>query len=202
MRFTVIAAIIAAALLVAVPAQAQDRRAGIERAKAQGMDIDPRAERYMAQAPVGSCANDPTQAKCPRAERVVFTGAAAATSIKARARGAQAEACRLRTNYPSPYKYQGQAWMKGEQFCIAYPPVVYHELYGALYKWYNAKRYLMASRLSTGGSPGNWLFVTVRYDCTTHAVWRTWEAESVGYSWAYGTIWAGTNFRRDPMYCG
>jgi hypothetical protein len=90
--------------------------------------------------------------------------------------------------------------MKGENYCEA--PVTHHELYGALYKWYNAKRYLMASRLNPNGAPGQTIYITVRYDCTSVSVWRTWEAEAVGFSWAYGTIYSGTNFRRDPMYCG
>jgi hypothetical protein len=74
---TVVAAIFAA-LLLAAPAQALDNdwqaRAGIEKAKAAGIKIDPAAEELMARAPIGTCANDPTLAKCPPAHAVVFTG--------------------------------------------------------------------------------------------------------------------------------
>lgn len=48
----------------------QEPAAGVERAKAAGIRIDAAAERAMVQAPIGSCFNDPTQAKCPPAHAV------------------------------------------------------------------------------------------------------------------------------------
>ena len=61
-------------------------RAGIAHAKEAGMYVDPAVEEMMARAPIGSCANDPTLAKCPSAHAIVLvepaevSGPAAPTS--------------------------------------------------------------------------------------------------------------------------
>ena len=216
----VLAALVAA-LFIAAPSHAQTTRdgvtakslEGISNAREDGIYVDPAVEPLMARAPVGSCANDPTRPKCPPATAVMLSGdgtygplatpptqPVGLAAKRVRARAAQIPACRVRVNATSPYKYQGMAQMDGQNYCEA--PVTHHELYGALYKWYNNVRHLMNSRLNASGVPGSTINIKVRYDCTSVSVWRTWEAEAVGYSWAYGTIWAGFNFRRDPMYCG
>jgi hypothetical protein len=62
----------AVALLVAAPAHAHDTRQGIANARAAGIAVDPRAAPLMAEAPAGTCANDPTRPKCPRVHAVVY----------------------------------------------------------------------------------------------------------------------------------
>jgi hypothetical protein len=54
-----------ALFIIAAPAHAWDRQAGIDKARIAGVKIGPRAERVMARAPRGSCANHPTHVECP-----------------------------------------------------------------------------------------------------------------------------------------
>jgi hypothetical protein len=120
---TAIAAILAA-LALAAPAEALDddwrATAGIAKAKAAGVQIDPAVEEAMARAPVGSCPNDPTQPNCPHATRVLesptveladgalaFAPGPAATATTARDAAQWPWQCQLRLSDASPYKAAG-----------------------------------------------------------------------------------------------
>jgi hypothetical protein len=212
---TAVAAIFAA-LLLAAPAQALDgdwrARAGIEKAKAAGIKIDPAAEELMARAPSGTCANDPTLPKCPPAHAVVFTGSTSyaddgtpvalspsTTHRRPPVAHAAIDQCRVRVTDRSPYKAVGMAQMDAQNYCSA--AVTTHELYGVLRKYYNGQWYAMASRYKGGGIPGKTLYVSVRYDCTATPV-RAWVARADAYALLRGVWYAGTQSRYNNLACG
>lgn len=199
------AALVCALLLSAVAAPAasgQDNipveRRGIAKAKAAGIEIDSKAvEGAMARAPVGSCPNDPTQPKCPKAEAmaegegsvwgpdVTAARTAQAGKGKAWARAAQWPwYCQLYWNSDNPYKAAGWAQMNASTTCTS--AIEYHELYGSLHKRYNGEWYQMSYHAL--GAPGG---VTIRvrayYDCTA-SVSRYWRANAD--AWAlYAGAW-------------
>jgi hypothetical protein len=110
----------------------------------------------MERAPAGSCPNDPTQPKCPKATKVIESptveqddGAIAfapgpAASATREARAAQWPwQCQLRLGDASPYKAAGYAQMDTSATCSV--AVSAFELYGFLRKSYNGQWHNMAS---------------------------------------------------------
>jgi hypothetical protein len=149
-----------------------DQRAGIERARAAGIFIDAKAEQLMANAPIGSCFNDPTQPKCPPARAMsgeqgtdrgpdggvayAPSGDADATSATtSRRTGATANAaaytpqCFLYASVPDYFV----AAVHGDGTNICTSAVTKHELYVNLDKYYSTKWYQMDIGFNTGG-PG------------------------------------------------
>jgi hypothetical protein len=190
---------------------------GIENARAAGMKIDPRAEALMARAPIGTCANDPTLAKCPPARAVVFNGSSsyadddvpAAALAKAGAKIARRrtpvahaaiDQCRVKVTEQSPYKAVGMAQMDAQNYCNI--TVTTHEIYGILRKYYNGDWYQMAVKYKCCGVPGKTLYLSgPRYDCTATPL-RAWEAKADAYALLRGVWYAGTQSRFDNLYCG
>src|SRR4051794_34062797 len=95
-----------AALLFAAPSEAHNPRQGADNARLAGITVDPRAAALMAEAPAGTCANDPTLPKCPPAHAVVYGGAVVAPSPAASRSNTLAamaiEQCRVRVTPQSP----------------------------------------------------------------------------------------------------
>lgn len=133
--------IVSAIALLAVPrASAADdpegaKRAGIEKAKNAGVMIDPNAEAAMAFAPIGTCANDPAQEKCPPAKAVVHVesdalGYYTLTSPGATARTASMRAPSCRFVHSAIYLTAG--YLQGDATNECYHAIRRQELYGTL----------------------------------------------------------------------
>jgi hypothetical protein len=173
---------------------------GIRHAKAAGMSIDPRAERYMADAPAGSCANDPTQRKCGRIHAVVFDGG----PTFARPLGAAAtvktliDQCRVNITDQSPYKAAGYAQADGANYCTA--AVTWQELYVILRKYYAGKWWNMASRMKHAPG-GQTIRVHTVYDCTDNP-YRAWHARAEGYALLQGVLYLAVENSYHNLYCG
>lgn len=210
-------AILASVFAAPSSAQAQlggdsQARAGIEKAKATGIAVDPTVEAAMARAPVGSCPNDPTQPRCPKATRVVesptleladgsiaFAPGPAATATR-KARAAQWPwQCQLRLSDASPYKAAGYAQMNTSATCST--AVSAFELYGFLRKYYNGQWYNMASagRRAAGGQA---IHLHVAYNCTREDITRTWQAYAEGWALLNGGWHHASKARNHSLRCG
>jgi hypothetical protein len=189
-------------------AQMQDPRQGIRNARAAGIRVDPAVEDMMARAPIGSCANDPSQDTCPPARAIVYAGErepdadgwssygdgdTAATALTA-----AIPQCAIRVSDASPYKAAGFAQMNAANQCFA--TVTSHELYGSLWKFYSGKWFHMDTD-SARGVGGTTIRVHARYDCTATPL-RAWRARGEGYALLRGTWYAETQERYKNLRCG
>ena len=151
----------------------------------------------MARAPIGSCANDPSQAKCPPARAIVYAGDGAEaegwTSYGDAADAARTSslfpqcAIKVSDNPDSPYKASGRAQMNAANQC--YATVTRHELYGSLWKYYKSRWYHM-NTTSTAGLGATTIRVHTTYRCTATPL-RAWRARGEGYALLAGVFWAG-----------
>lgn len=191
----------------------QDARRGIENARANGIEVDPAAEEAMALAPVGSCPNDPAQAKCPRIKRVVQVhvnpdgsyrledpavtmARKARTALKKLARAAAAPWCTLRGE--GPYKAAGYAQADAHHDCVS--NIDYHWLYAWLYKRYNGNLYQMDVKSDEGSNQV--LHAYPNYNCTAN-VSRWWRFTRTAYTDFQGTRWtAGPIEQSANLNCG
>jgi hypothetical protein len=193
-----------------------DARAGIARAHLAGINIDPEAEALMAQAPAGTCLNDPTQPKCPVINEVIRAAtverpdgslayALAATpaersSATVAADGAEAQAaalpqCFVRAGYP--YYAAGSAWGDGAHQCTA--AVSSQELFVSLERTTNGVWRLMDSRYASGPG-GITIRRTARYDCG-HANERHYRTTSTGYAILQGKLYTAMQRKDDYITC-
>jgi hypothetical protein len=212
------AAMLTTACLILAPlavGDPPDPRSGIERARAAGIYVDPRAEDAMARAPIGSCPNDPTRPGCGATTRVVHvdvdpvTGQylepgrrSTMTARQARAayEAAAAPLCFFRHNYNSPWKAAGYAQGSAAHECWD-PTVTRQELYGTLYKLYSGRWYQMASD-SHGANESGVIRVHARYNCTAN-VKRSWNFGSNAYTKAAGTWYVtGSASSNNRLNCG
>ena len=173
------------------------------------MLVDPAAEAMMAQAPVGTCTNDPTLAGCPPAGAVVYeggssfapiSGPATATISRVKARAAQIDQCAVRVTPQSPYKAAGYAQMDGNNMCSA--AVTTQELYCYLEKFAVATNKWTQMDV-TGpryGGPGMTIRCSARYNCTSGAL-RAWRARAVAYALLEGIWYAGMQDRTNNLKC-
>jgi hypothetical protein len=214
-------ATLAVAQPAAEPTSNMDPRAGIEKAKAAGMQIDPAAEELMAQAPPGSCANDPTQETCPPADRFVrvdrvpermtsseFAGwanAARAGATKSRvvknprARAAQMPWERCSWYGTDPYKEGGV--MKGDAGAQCWGgDILRMELYSVLQKQYEGTWYGMDTDLDAVNGPGTTI-ANARYTCVNTA-YRYWRHQIELYVNHFGTWYAASHRFYRWRYCG
>jgi hypothetical protein len=206
-RFIVFAAL-GAVLVVATPAQAQDRRAGIEKARAAGIYVDPAVEPMMAAAPLGSCQNDPTLPQCSKAvKRIVYAPEffgldrariGAASKPKARMAG---QGCYLKITDQSPYKAAGLEQMDANHYCIVHIQDL--DIYLALLKHYNGSWRTMINRWFWPPYPyENWWYGHLSYDCQSQSVYRHWRARADAYAEYRGTVYAAYVNRYNWDYCG
>jgi hypothetical protein len=154
---------------------------GVENARAAGISVSDAAARAMAEAPVGSCYNDPTQAKCPPATRMeapVVGGEAEAPTEYAPLDDRDADAhkvamarsygipqCGLFAEYPGisgpgwyPTHY---AFAKSRNQC--HETVIRQELYVTLQRQANGAWHNLGNGFDA--SPGGYtLYVTARFD--------------------------------------
>jgi hypothetical protein len=197
------------------PAARTDPRAGIERAKAAGMRVDPAAEELMAQAPPGSCANDPTQATCPKAEAIVrapiparlvtpaeltaVSARAGAAKTTAKARAAQMPADRCSMFATAPFKEGGV--MKGDGGAQCWGGDIQRmEFYGSLHKQYNGAWYQMDVDADAINGPGT-AWAHPRYTCANSA-YRYWFHRIELYVLWMNTWYADTFRAWAWKYCG
>jgi hypothetical protein len=192
-------ALLAAVVLVPAAQARPGPRDGIAHSKAASITIDPRVKPYMARAPLGSCANDPTLAKCPPIHAVVFR---VTTGL---ARFAQIPQCavNLGDDPSSPYKAAGYAQADGKNYCTS--RVTWQELDVSLFKYYEAKSgakwFLMALK-TTGEQPtGKTIRKSARWNCDG-SPYRAWHAQAVGYDLMDGILYAGTQDQYNNLYCG
>jgi hypothetical protein len=219
MRRLVLAALVAG-LAVAAPAQAQNPRAGIEHAKTAGIFIDPLVEPLMAEAPAGSCLNDPTEQDCPRVRAVVYAPdffhvpesqrppvASAVASRKASKRAARIRAraavvfnCYLKVNLTSPYYSAGYEQADGQHYCL--DTITDLDLYFVLYKYYNYKWNNMAYRWFYPTNVNAYWHGSIRYACVSTSVKRNWLAKLSSWVVYKGTLYAAVSQREHTDYCG
>lgn len=190
------------------------KAAGVERARAAGIKVDPAAAKAMAEAPIGSCFNDPTQAKCPPAHTVTgyadaagsSFGPAPGTTTAARAKrpSGRARARAAQFNYQCEvhaaivYYAAGMAHGDGWNRCSA--AVTRQELYVNIDKFYKDVWYQYASDYATAiGGPR--IDVHVHYTCTAYPL-RAWRTQAYGYSLLQGVWYAGYDAVYRNLYCG
>jgi hypothetical protein len=203
-------------------AATQDPRAGIERAKAAGIFVDPLMEPLMAEAPIGSCINDPTQPKCPRTTAVVYApeffnipesqqppiaataarGKASKRAARIRARAA-AEAvvfnCYLKVNFTSPYLAAGYEQMDAQHYCL--DTISDLDIYLVLYKYYNYQWNNMAYRWFYPTNVNAYWNGSLRYACVS-SVTRNWLAKASSYVIYKGVYYAAVSQRQATNGCG
>jgi hypothetical protein len=193
----IILAALVAAVVVAAPAEAWDRRDGIANARLAGIKIGPGAERAMAGAPRGSCANDPTQIKCPPIRAVRLAGK---RSGLARATIKPQCAVRLGASPSSPYKAGGYAQADGHNQC--YVTVTWHELFTSLYKFKTSNNQWTLMDVKTAGPTpgGGTIHASARYACESGA-FRAWHAVAEAYALLQGILYAEVQDRYHNLYC-
>jgi hypothetical protein len=210
-----VALFVAVTAPTAVPA-VSGKRAGIAKARDGGVQIDPDAAVLMARAPQGSCANDPTQDKCPPIRAVVrsdtvdmpdgsvaygpgvtaTTAAASSASTAPVARAAQVPQCFLRANYP--YYSAGWAWGEGVNTCTA---AAEEQLLYVWLKRTNADSvWVQLDVRSAEKLGGGTIRRTAGYNCG-HSNQRHYMTQSDGYSVVGGTMYAATAQRREWLTC-
>ena len=202
---------------------------GVAHAEAAGIKLDPGAAAAMEAAPVGSCYNDPTLAKCPPSTRVEAPTSdvggssfsfgwsadpmagiartrraptrAAARHGAPRARTSAVAYCDGGVNSGSPYTWSNQARMKAQNYCT--PNVERSDVYLALYKYdlnQDAWR-LITSDYWDWQSTG----VTHEYElrgpyCASGAQ-RNWKGQITSYG-VYQGVWeAGEASNIRALYC-
>jgi hypothetical protein len=158
----------------------------------------------MSRAPVGSCPNDPTQAKCPKVRVVaedngtVWAPEGATSARRARAAFYPWQ-CQLRVSDGSPYKASGYAQMNASSVCSY--AVTAHELYATLSKHYNGAWYQMAMRGAR--QPGGYgISLHVTYGCTSQGVNRYWRASADGWALLNGGWYHAYRERFNWLWCG
>jgi hypothetical protein len=199
---------------VAVPtASAAGKKAGIAKARAAGIAVDPAVTRIMARAPHGTCLNNPALAKCPAIKAVVLSnteempdgslaygpslGAANATAAKLGpvARAAQVPQCFLKADYP--YYSGGWAWGQGVNTCTAAASSQ------ALYVWLKRTTdgvWVQLDVRYAEKAGGGTIRRTAGYNCG-HSNQRHYKTQSDGYSVVGGTMWAATQSKTEWLTC-
>lgn len=161
----------------------------------------------MAAAPVGSCYNDPTQAKCPPAVRV----ASPAESLTAGPYAATAQAAskpdritahaaidQCAVNVNEPYFAAGLAQTDGKNQC--YSSVTRHELYVQLYDFISSGQRLLDSR-SDSGPGGTTIRASPKFDCYHPVSSRKYESDAQGYALLQGVWYAASQTKTHTMTC-
>jgi hypothetical protein len=171
-----------------------------EKARAAGIAVDPGAEKAMEEAPVGSCFNDPTQEKCPRAKRIAatetieledgstgyaFGGASGDSSAVSSA--ATVPQCFLKSD--PPFYAVGLAQGFGAQTCSS--AVSRHELYVTLYDYISTGWRRLDTRASSGGG-GTTLRGEPKFNCYHPVSTRTYQTLAEGYALLQGVWYAGS----------
>lgn len=188
------------AAVITVPAVATAGFSGAEKARTAGIAVDPGAEKAMEEAPVGSCFNDPTQAKRPKVRRVAatvtsdssegFTGYAFGDSSAASSADVSAAAipqCFVKSD--PPFFAAGLAQGNGAQNCSA--AVSYQELYVSLYDYISTGRRNLDTRVATG-SGGRTLRGSPKFNCNHAVSSRKYQTEADGYAVLQGVWYAAT----------
>lgn len=196
-------------------------RAGIERARAAGIFIDPAVEPLMEQAPIGTCPNDPAASGCPAVKKVVLsedfwnvpddqridppvsaTGPVAATAsrkVKRLRAHAAGFACYIKVTDASPYYAAGYAQMNANNYCVA--GVVEVDIYMVLKKLYNGAWVNMIGRWSYPSPPTKYWSGHLTWTCTSRP-YRQWQAQAQGFALVNGAWYAGYATRQHALYCG
>jgi hypothetical protein len=166
--------------------------------------LDPRAAPLMAEAPAGTCANDPTLPTCPSAYAVVYLPAMGAPTFLAAEPGttlarAAIFQCFVHVSERSPDKAVGMAQMDVQNRCSA--AVTKHQLYGVLRSFKRRAWWAMAGRFNGDGKPGATIRVAVRYKCRSRHL-RAWEVHADGWSLLKGVWYAASQQRYENLKCG
>jgi hypothetical protein len=181
--------------------------AGVDHAKAAGILIDPGAADAMVAAPVGSCYNDPTQAKCPPANRVASPAesltqgpyaAAAQVAAKRDRISAHAAIDQCAINVNAPYFAAGLAQTDGKNQC--YSPVTSQELYVYLYDYISTGKRLLDTRSATGPG-GTTIRASPKFDCSHPVSSRKYESHAEGYALLQGVWYAASQTKTNTMTC-
>jgi hypothetical protein len=197
------------ALPLASAADPAGPRDGIEKARKGGIYVDPASEELMAKAATGSCPNDPTQAKCPKAQAVVrvypdadgrYELVPPATASR-HAHAAAAPWCSF--GFSDVYKAAGYA--QGDTSNECYTKVRRMEIYGTLYKLYNGRWYTMVTRsqvknfdpTSTGKVAAH-----PRWQCVPNSPYRSWQLEASAYTYSQGVWYAAGGYGFGDLWCG
>jgi hypothetical protein len=203
---------------------------GVVHAKAAGIKLDPGAAQAMEAAPVGSCYNDPTLAKCPPATRVAAPSSdgagytfsfgspdadpvagiasarrapAKATSRRAgvrRARISEFAYCTGSLSNNSPYKAAGLAQMDAKNYCTS--NIDQNDIYIVLSKYdLNWDSWRQInSDYFAKQTTGRWHYYSLRSDCESNSR-RNWKAEIDSYANDNGTWKVGTDVETHYLDC-
>lgn len=164
----------------------------------------------MEKAPIGSCFNDPTQPKCPPAERIsdsmastdsgdatlyapASPVASAAKSAKSRRRRAFAAAvpqCAVRAT--EPFFAAGLAQGFGANQC--YSTVTRHELYVTRYDYISSGRRALDTRTAVGTGAST-IRGEPKFNCYHAVNSRKYEVLAEGYALLQG-VWYAANQRK------
>jgi hypothetical protein len=131
-RSTLLAATVIALMEVQPALATEPERQGIENSRKAGIYVDPLMERFMAQAPIGTCVNDPSRTHCPDVTAIVYapeffdipedqrpTIAASVSHNRTRRLLARSAAynCGVKFVRNSPYKAAGYEQADAQNFC-------------------------------------------------------------------------------------
>lgn len=183
---------------------------GIARAERAGIKIDPAVREIMANAPLGSCLNDPTQSDCDTPTAIVADGRAfsdgstgyadmaAPTAVLAQpAESAGVPQCFVHATNLS--KSTGSARAYGQNTCSS--AVQEQELYVQLrefqlrdHKWHQMDT--GSARKAGGGS----INAHADFRCQSSAI-RAWENLASGYSDLNGVWYGGQNKQDENLPC-
>jgi hypothetical protein len=205
-------------LIGASPALAgPPERQGIENSKKAGIYVDPLIEPYMAEAPIGSCVNDPSQEDCPKVKAIVYAPeffsipedqrpkTATSSSNRKRAERIVARAaawfnCGLKLVRDSPYKAAGYEQMDGQNMC--FEPIQDLDVYMALDKYYSYQWNTMTNRWFYPTNPNQYPWSgSLRYACTA-TPHRHWRARMDAYVVYKGVWYGGSTQATGWDYCG
>lgn len=173
----------------------------------------------MAQAPIGSCINDPSRDECPPATAMVYdpdffsipedqrpkveVNVSRNRAKRIIARRLMAYNCGVKFVRESPYKAAG--YEQADALNLCFDPISDLDVYMRLDKYYNGQWYSgMASRWFFPTNPNQYPWNgSLRYACIDGSVNRKWRALVDAFAlykgvWYLGEAWGGPNWN----HCG
>jgi hypothetical protein len=194
----VVSAATVAAAVAAAQNPPQSASYGARRAARAGVRISRAARRIMENAPLGSCLNDPIQAKCgPRPKAIV-------ASKRERAHIAQEDQCEIIAYTPNrPNPPGDRAYGSGANECS--PAVSEQELIVQLYMYFlDSSSWQVVAQGSNVGPGGTEIQVTVDAFCQYYGSdsdLRAFHTKASGYADIDGVWYAGEQDKYTNLKC-
>jgi hypothetical protein len=182
----------------ALPHNSAVEAQGVRRAERAGVRISAAARRIMEQAPLGTCLNDPLQAKCgPRPKAIVAASSRGSAHI-----AAEIPQCGVHADLP--VRFNDYALGGGENQCTA--AVSWQELTVTEYQYYKSTgKWTWVAADTNSGSGGQTIHATATAICK---YWgdasdaRAFYTHSDGYADLNGTWYAASNQSLSrTLYC-